>query len=454
MRWLPRSLSGRLVIILVVGLILAQIIAAALSLHERDQALVHFSDQQWVQRDADAVRLMESLPAGERGRVAEVLTSPRLTVSLIARFEDAPADASPPDAAAASFQAQLRAQLPGHAVRGFMRHVPVPSRDRGGIFELGYRTRSITEVQLTDGSVARFDFMRPLQLAGWPYPLLVNLAVLLIAIIILALLAVRLATRPLTALAAAADRLGHDINRPSLPERGPVEVRRAARAFNDMQVRLKRYLEDRTRLLTAISHDLRTPITRLRLRTELLEDEQLKAKINKDLHDMESMTGATLDFLHGLEQGEAVQPMDLMALLESMAADAAEVHQPVSVSGALSGLIYARPQALKRCLENLITNAVRYGGRADIRVQDRGMQVEVRVRDHGPGIPAGELEKVFEPYYRLENSRSRESGGTGLGLGIARNIAEVHGGTLSLCNHPEGGLEAVLVLPRKRNGGG
>jgi len=451
MRLWPRSLSGQLVIILLAGLIVAQIIATVLSLHERDQALVHFSDQQWAQRDADAVRLMDSLPADERGRVAAVLTSPRLTVSLVPYFEHTSADVLVPDADAAAFQAQLRTLLPGHAVRGYMRRVPVPDQERDGAFELGYRTRSITEVSLADGSAVRFDFLRPLQLAGWPYPLLVNLAVLLIAVIILALIAVRLATRPLTALAAAADQLGRDIHRPSLPERGPTEVRHAAHAFNEMQVRLQRYVDDRTRLLTAISHDLRTPITRLRLRTELLEDEELKAKFNKDLQDMESMTGATLDFLRGLEEGEAVQPIDIMALLESLVADAAEMHQEVSLNGTLPGLVYARPQALKRCLENLITNAVRYGQCAEVRVQDAGARVEIVVRDHGPGIPPDQLETVFEPYYRLENSRSRESGGAGLGLGIARTIAAAHGGSLSLRNHPEGGLEAVLTLPRRKN---
>ena len=443
----PRSLFGRLVLVLVIGLIVAQIAATFLSLHERDQALVSFSDQQFVQRDADAVRLMESLPAADRAQVARILTDPRLTVTLVPRADD-PRGALLPDNAAASFQAKLRQQLPGHTVHGYMLHVPVPRGERSTPFDVGYRTRSVTLVQLKDGGWVRIDYLRPLRLAGWPYPLLVDIAVLLVAVILLSLIAVRWVTRPLSALSRAANELGRDLRRPPLAESGPAEVRHAAKAFNDMQTRLVRYIEDRTRLLTAISHDLKTPITRLRLRAELLEDEQLKDKFIRDLHDMEHMTNATLDFLRGLETSEAPQPMDLMALLESVQADAEETGQTVTLSGRVNAAFIGRPQALKRCLENLVGNAVRYGRRAEVSVQDDGCTVTIRVRDAGPGIPEDQLEKVFEPYYRLEDSRSREHGGSGLGLGIARNIAALHGGSLTLRNHSAGGLEAVLKLPR------
>lgn len=450
MRLWPHSLFGRLVLVLIVGLIVAQIAATFLSLHERDQALVTFSDQQFVQRDVDAVRLTESLPPAERAQVAGILTSPRLTVTVVASADDPPG-ALAPDAAAADFQAQLRQQLPGHTVRGYMLHVPVPRQERSAPFEVGYRTRSITLVELADGGWLRMDYLRPLQLAGWPYPLLVDIAVLLIAIILLSLLAVRWVTRPLSSLSRAATELGQDIRRPPVPETGPTEVRHAAKAFNEMQTKLVRYIEDRTRLLTAISHDLKTPITRLRLRTEMLDDEGLKEKFIRDLHDMEHMTNATLDFLRGLEVSEAPQPMDLMALLESVQADAQETGQTVTLSGSVNGAFTGRPQALKRCLENLVGNAVRYGRRAELGVEDDGHTVTIRVRDAGPGIPEEQLEKVFDPYYRLDESRSRELGGNGLGLGIARNIAALHGGSLTLRNHFEGGLEAVLKLPRQKN---
>ncbi len=452
MRLLPRSLFGRLVLVLITGLIVAQIIATLLSLHERDQALVYFSDQQWAQRDVEAVQLMEILPIAERAQVARILTSPRLTVTLADNADATVAGALPLDADAVAFEGQLRELLPRYAVRGYLLHVPVQRPVRVASFKLGYRTRSIIEVQIRGGQWVIFDHLRPLQLAGWPYPLLVDIAVLLTAVILLSLFAVRWMTRPLSVLSAAADELGRDIRRSPVPERGPVEVRRAARAFNEMQTRLVRYVEDRTRLLTAISHDLKTPITRMRLRAELLEDETLKGKLVRDLQDMENMTNATLDFLRGLEMNETSQPIDLMALLESVQLDAVETGQPVSLQGNVSHFFAGRPQALRRCLENLIGNAVRYGKRAAISVEDGGATITIRVRDAGKGIPENQLEKVFEPYYRLEEARSQAGGGTGLGLGIARNIAVLHGGTLTLRNHPEGGLEAVLKLPRQAAG--
>ncbi|MGH8280387.1 MAG: ATP-binding protein [Gammaproteobacteria bacterium] len=447
MRFWPHSLFGRLVLVLIVGLIVAQIAATFLSVQERDHALVSFSDQQWTQRYADAVRLIDHMPSYGQTIVASILSSPRLKVSLIPQVTD-PSGALPPDADAADFQEMLRHLLPGYTVRGYMVRVPVPLQERTALFDPGYRTRSITQVKLRSGGWVELNFLRPLQIAGWPYPLLVDIAVLIIAVILLSLFAVRWVTKPLSRLSVAAHELGRDIRRPPLPETGPAEVRRAAHAFNDMQTKLVRYIEDRTRLLTAISHDLKTPITRLRLRAELLEDETLRAKFIHDLQDMEHMTNATLDFLRGLEVTETPQPMDLMALLESVQADAVETGQTVTLTGRVSETFHGRPQALKRCLENLVGNAVRYGKRADIRVEETPRAVIVRVQDAGPGIAEAQLDKVFEPYYRLDDSRSKELGGNGLGLGIARNIAVLHGGTLVLHNRPEGGLEAVLELPR------
>jgi signal transduction histidine kinase len=242
--------------------------------------------------------------------------------------------------------------------------------------------------------------------------------------------------------------LGKNINRPPLPEKGPEEVRKAAQAFNTMQARLIGHIREQTALLAAMSHDLKTPVTRLRLRSELLGDPQLKAKFTKDLDEMESMVGATLDFLRGLENREPVKPVDVMALLESLQADMRETGGAVEIEGTTAKPYPGGPQALKRCLGNLVENAVKYGQSARIRVDDNDARLEIRIQDKGPGLPPAELEKVFEPYYRVEGSRSRETGGTGLGLTIARGIAEAHGGQLSLRNREGGGLEATLALPR------
>jgi len=197
-----------------------------------------------------------------------------------------------------------------------------------------------------------------------------------------------------------------------------------------------------------MSHDLKTPVNRLRLRAELLDDSEVKKKISQDLEEVESMVHATLEFMRGGESAEKAQPIDVTALLESLAADAQDTGGKVAMEGAASRPYVGRPQALKRCLGNLLDNALKYGSAATIRVEDAAERLTVRVRDGGPGIPERDLERVFEPFYRLEGSRSRDTGGTGLGLSIARNIAQMHRGTLTLHNPEGGGLEAVLTLPR------
>jgi signal transduction histidine kinase len=259
---------------------------------------------------------------------------------------------------------------------------------------------------------------------------------------------VRWATRPLKALADAADELGRNINRPPLEESGPTEVVRAAHAFNAMQARLTAYIRERTSVLAAMSHDLKTPVTRLRLRAELLKDPELKVRFTRDLEEMEAMVGATLDFLRGFEAGESSKPVDMMALLESLQADMVEMRSLVSIEGRSIKPFPGKPTALKRCLGNLLDNAIKYGRSASVKVDDNDDRLEIRILDEGPGIPQSEIERAFEPFYRLDASRSRETGGTGLGLAIARGIAEGHGGRLTLENRAEGGLEARLTLPR------
>jgi signal transduction histidine kinase len=259
---------------------------------------------------------------------------------------------------------------------------------------------------------------------------------------------VRWVTRPLATLGKAAEELGRDIDRPPLPESGPTEVRRAAQAFNAMQQRLQRFLRERAEFLAAVSHDLRTPLTRMKLRAEMIEDPATRAKMLTDVDEMERMTGATLDFLRGARSEERVQPVDVNALLESLQSDFEAMGHEVALEGAATAPFPGRPSALRRCLSNLIDNAVKYGRAARIAVSDAPNSLRIVVADNGPGLPEAELERVFEPFYRVERSRSRETGGTGLGLSIARDIARSHGGELRLRNRAGGGLEAVLTLPR------
>jgi signal transduction histidine kinase len=305
-----------------------------------------------------------------------------------------------------------------------------------------------TEVQLIDGRWARFDTEQPATPQALPLRLALTLGVLLLSVLALSYVAVRWVVRPLQQLTHAAEALGRDLDRPPLPEDGPREVQQAARAFNTMQRRLSTFINDRTRVLTALSHDLKTPLTRLRLRAELLDDDMLRGKIEADLAEMQAMVVQTLEFMRGLGNEPRVA-VDVDALLRALQADQAALGRTLHVEGAATcGPWTGVASLLRRCLGNLADNAAQYAGGATVRLGDSPGQLELHVLDHGPGIPEADLERVFEPFYRLEGSRSRSTGGTGLGLGIARNIARGFGGDLVLRNRPEGGLDAVLTLPR------
>jgi len=251
----------------------------------------------------------------------------------------------------------------------------------------------------------------------------------------------------LSALARSAEAMSRGDAPEPLPETGAAEIRHATRAFNAMHDRLQRYLKSRNRMLAAMSHDLRTPLTRLRLRAERLQDPALRDKFVSDVDQMTAMLKATLDLFRDMNNDEAYEAVDIMALLADLQEEFRDMDADVSVRGSAHGALDAKPNALKRCLTNLLTNAVKYGERAVVVVED-GDSLVIRVRDEGPGLPPDALEKVFEPFFRLESSRNPATGGTGLGLAIARDIAQAHGGTLVLCNQEPRGLEAVLTLPR------
>jgi signal transduction histidine kinase len=196
-----------------------------------------------------------------------------------------------------------------------------------------------------------------------------------------------------------------------------------------------------------MSHDLKTPITRMRLRAELLDDEPVRTKFIRDLSELEAMVSGTLSFMRGLETSEVIQAFDINALLESLQSDALESGHIVEIIGRATTPFECRPQAIKRCLSNLIDNAIKYGRLARVNLIQLPSSLHVVVSDEGPGVPTDELERLFDPFYRLESSRNRDHGGTGLGLTIARSIAEQHGGTLVLKNGSRIGLECHLDLP-------
>ncbi|WP_417820603.1 ATP-binding protein [Terasakiella sp.] len=329
-------------------------------------------------------------------------------------------------------------------------NVPDDQRPHWGRMMNGhkYNARLMVAVLLDDGTWLnmRIPFERPTPPGFVPFamPLLfLSLLVALVAFVIM-----RRANKPLARMAQAAETLGRDVNAPPMKEDGPREVRDAARAFNEMQTRLRRFVQDRTHMLAAISHDLRTPITRMRLRAEFVEDDQQREKMLSDLDEMESMIKATMSFARDDVANEAVSPIDLAALVESFCEDMRETDGDVTYSGMEELPFKGRPVGLKRAVANLVGNALKYAGACEVVLEADQRQVSLTVKDNGPGIPENELEEVFRPFRRVEGSRNKETGGVGLGLAVVRSVAHAHGGTAQLMNRPEGGLEAKIVLPR------
>ncbi len=309
----------------------------------------------------------------------------------------------------------------------------------------------LIQVRLQDGTWAIFDTQITQESASLPWRVLLTLAILLVAVLLLSYVAVRWVTRPLQLLATAADELGRDINRPPLPEGGPVEVSRAAHAFNTMQTRLVRFIDERTRLLAAMSHDLKTPLTRMRLRAELLEDGTLREKFEKDLLEMEAMVTQTLEFMRGLSRREPAQLVDIMGLLESLQADNEAMGRTVTVDGRITRPWSGSPQLLKRCISNLVDNAVLYGKRAEIRVDDGPDAIDhsrARPRSRHTGGRDRQGVRAVPSTRRLAQPRNRRH--RAWAYRIARSIAQAHGGDIRLRNREDGGLEAILTLPWSR----
>ena len=265
---------------------------------------------------------------------------------------------------------------------------------------------------------------------------------------ILAIWAVRRATMPVSLFATAAERLGIGLNAEPLPESGTGEVRRAARAFNTMQSRLKRFIQDRTQMLAAISHDLRTPITRMRLRAEFVDDDEQRDKMLTDLDEMETMIKSTLAFARDDAANETPESTDVAGLVKGIVEDQTATGSLAAYEGPESFMQIVRPLGLKRALNNLIKNAIKYGDTARVALNSEGDQTVILIDDDGPGIADDVKGQVFTPFFRVETSRSRDTGGTGLGMTIARNAVRSMGGDIELLNRQEGGLRAKVTLPQ------
>ena len=435
----PSSLFGRLVIVLLIAFLLAQVLSTRILFKDHYQQMSEVQETHLAQRMLKIVQVVDSLvEQKQQEQFVNVFSTLRLRVVLETKGCISDITLSP-------FFSSLKKIL--HQQLEKKRSLCILENKTASSLMARF-SPFIVKIQLKKGHWISFEHIPPTQEGiSTQWRLLITLAVLLFTVLTLSLLAVRWLTQPLALLAEAAEHLGRDIHHIPLPENGPTEVRRAAHAFNTMQKRLKRYLEDRARILIAVSHDLKTPITRLRLRVEQLDDHKIRASFLKDLDEMQSMTVATLDFMRGLENQEKIQLLDVRALLDSLQADYEDMGVSVTIKGDMLPPYSVRPHSLKRCLVNLIDNAYKYGEKVTITLKKQVEQLHIIITDEGPGIPEESLETVFEPFYRLETSRSRATGGTGLGLSIARNIARSHGGDIILHNRVGEGLKVILSLP-------
>jgi signal transduction histidine kinase len=439
----PRSLATRTALVLLVGLAIVQM--AGLTIHALDRMDVQRLGQA---RDV-AIRVVSIYrtialtdPDRRPAVIAELHRSPDLKPTL---------SATPPEVDMPEMPIPEQRLL-----RVNMNLIPLGApqiRWREMVIYGGHGLhKAVIGMRLPDGDwlnvTADLQPLRP-----WHSPtFLVAFVVMTVAAALLTLWAVRRLIAPVRALAQAAEALGRDVNAPPLPESGPTEVAVAAVAFNTMAGRIRRFVQDRTELLTAIGHDLRTPITRLKLRAEFVDDDELRVKILGDLEELEAMVSATLAFGRDARTTEPVSPLDLAELLRTILDETGDANpdllDKLRYEGPAHLTVRARSLALKRVLVNLVTNAVNYGGSALVRLStDPEKIVVVEIEDDGPGIPPGELDRVFEPFHRGEPSRNRETGGVGLGLPIARNIMRAHGGDVTIVNRPTGGAKATVTLP-------
>lgn len=454
-RLFPQSLGGQLLVMLLLALTVTQGLGLVLLTDERNRAVRAALGLEAAGRAANVVLLLDSAPIDLRPSILRAADSP------LVRFGIGPEPEALHDSDEADVVLRQIRQILGEPEREVRADVhalslasmplpegvPATMRPMHEAMMAG-RTDPIEltlSIRLAAGDWlnVRTMFHRPaLQLS--PQALL-PLVLMAVAVALVAWWTTRRVVGPMRALAIGADRLGRGLDTDPLPITGPSEVRETTRAFNRMKERLTRFVNERTHMLAALSHDLRSPLTAMRLRIEMLEETEDSIRLKALAEEMQAMVEATLEFARGVAKAEPPSDIDLAALLADLVGDVGADRATLAPSPPVPVTI--RPQALNRALRNLIDNAVRYGGAAQVALaQEPGFAV-ITISDKGPGLPDDQLEAVFEPFVRFEGSRSRDTGGVGLGLAIARTIIQAHGGTVSLHNLAKGGLEAMIRLP-------
>jgi signal transduction histidine kinase len=462
------TLFARIAGVLILNMLLVQLVSFLLFRVEVEHMPLR---SELTERIATTMHAIDSVPPEEREKLAKAMSMPDLGVVIRSPADverhrppagpNAGPSGEPPDP---RFEERLQERIdlrsPDHSMR-FWREVPpglpplglappggpppgpppVPLSDRDPETE-----PFVVAISLHDGSFAEFHPQRLPTAFHW-LQLGTSIASICLVSSVLSLWAARRLSRSLARFVAAAEEFGRSAEAPPIPEVGPVELTTATKAFNRMQERLRRFVRDRTQMLAAISHDLRTPLTRMRLRAEFVDDEEQRNKMLHDIGEMESMISATMAFARDDATREPRREEDLDELVDNLCQSLGETGHDVQYEAVGPVPVRCSPMALKRALGNLLENATKYGQRARTKLNQGMGQVTIEIDDDGPGIPEEMQEAVFQPFFRLETSRNRDTGGVGLGLSVARTIIHGHGGELTLANRPEGGLRATVILP-------
>lgn len=439
-KWLPDSLRERTLLVLLLGLMLSHAASMAIHYTDRGHALEVFGGEQMADRIATIASLLEQSTPKERNRVATTLSSETLGIGW--EENEPAASTSTGDWRAEMMETLIRDRL-SRSASPDLRILYGPA----GANQTGSEVLHVS-VRLSDQSWVSFQTPLSIPQRFWSLRLVLSMSLMGVAAIALSIWAVRALSLPIATFARAAERLGMDVKASPVPEDGPVEVRSAARVFNEMQQRIRRFIDDRLQMVAAISHDLRTPITRLRLRAEFIAEPEQRQKMLKDLTEMEAMISATLDFAREDAGEEPRETVDLASLVQTICDDFSDLGYDITFPRHERVRYSCQPGAMRRALSNVMENAVKYGDRVRVAIAETASQITIQVEDDGPGIAPDEQEKVFAPFYRIEKSRSRETGGVGLGLTVARTIVRAHGGEVWLKRADSGGLRVELAFPR------
>ncbi|MEW8496954.1 MAG: ATP-binding protein [Candidatus Thiodiazotropha taylori] len=455
MRLWPDTLAGRTLALLVGAILLMMISSAILLQDERKARFDEHNLYRYLQRVATLTRLLSDATDQERSRIIKRVSEEGEKISL----DETPWVDSHP-------RHPMEKKIARHISRstGIRDHsairvmVELDGRGRSHRDDDHFRFRADKGIKTIDISILLWDDLwlnfhthHFKDAPPWANTTLQGLLILLALLIVIGLLIARRMARPMAQLADAAERFGLGQPQSPIAERGPREVRQTIHAFNLMQQRLQKQISDRSRMLAAVSHDLRTPITTLRLRAEYIEDQEIREKTLATLAEMEAILSDTLSFARDEAADEQARSTDLAALLQSLIDDHADLGGDASSQGPERFNFICRPVSLRRALNNLIDNGLKYGESVVATLSTTAERVTIHIDDSGPGIPEDQLEAVLTPFFRLEASRNRETGGTGLGLAVANSIILAHGGELTLANRPEGGLRVTLLLNQLKN---